>query len=94
MKRFQRRGEARWGEAGWGGVRLCPALHVGRGHLREQELAEELAHAVLHAEDGLGMVRLRLRLRPAGQVITWSGGRLVRRAGGRVLPGWPECAGR
>ena len=79
---------------GWGGVRLCPALHVGRGHLREQELAEELAHAVLHPEDGLGRVRLRLRLRPAGQVITWSGGRLVRRPGGRVLPGWPECAGR
>ena len=44
-------------------MRLCPALHVGRGHLREQELAEELAHAVLHAEDGLGRVRLRLRLR-------------------------------
>ena len=68
-------------------MRLCPALHVGRGHLREQELAEELAHAVLHPEDGLGRVRVRVRVRVrlrlrlrlrvlgagerAGQVLRW-----------------------
>ena len=66
-------------------MRLCPTLHVGRGHLREQELAEELAHAVLHPEDGLGRVGLRLRVRlrltlrlrvlgageRAGQVLRW-----------------------
>ena len=56
-----------------------PRATRGPRHLREQELAEELAHAVLHAEDGLGRVRLRLRLRlrvlgageRAGQVLRW-----------------------